>query len=101
MKCSVLAKNTQILVPALYNIAFSKKTKSFGTFWLFFVDKMDFWHYLSNYSKRFNNTLSLQILIYSLLQAKHLVITQEKDDGVKMVLSYLLQRNVSVKLHMI
>ena len=31
---------------------------------------------------------SLQILMCSQLQAKHLVITQEKNDGVKMVLSY-------------
>ena len=47
-------------------------------------------------------TQSLQILIRSLLQAKHLVITQEKDDGVvKMVLSYRLQQNVNVELHMI
>ena len=30
--------------------------------------------------------------MYSLLQAKHLVITQEKDEGVKMVLSYRLQQ---------
>ena len=30
-----------------------------------------------------------------------LVITQEKNDGVKMVLSYRLQQNVSVELHMI
>ena len=36
-----------------------------------------------------------------LLQAKHLVITQEKDDGVKMVLSYRLQQNVGVELYMI
>ena len=46
-------------------------------------------------------TQSLQILICSLLQAKHLMITQEKDDGVKMALSYDLQQNVSVELHMI
>ena len=46
-------------------------------------------------------TQSLQILIRSLLQAKHLVTTQEKDDGVKMVLSYRLQQNVAVELHMI
>ena len=42
-----------------------------------------------------------KILIYSQLQAKHLVIKQGKDDWVKMVLSYCLQRNVSVELHMI
>ena len=35
---------------------------------------------------------SLQILICSLLQEKHLVITREKDIGVKMFLSYLLQK---------
>ena len=44
---------------------------------------------------------SLQILLRSLLQAKHLVITQEKDDGVKIVLSYLLQQNLNDELHMI
>ena len=32
----------------------------------------------------------------SQLQAKHLVITQEKDNVVKMVLSYCLEKNVSV-----
>ena len=37
----------------------------------------------------------------SQLQAKHLVINQEKDDGVKMVLSNRLQQNVSVEQHMI
>ena len=41
------------------------------------------------------------MLICSLLQAKHLVISQEKDDGVSMVLSYRLQQNASVELHMI
>ena len=46
-------------------------------------------------------TQSLQILICSLLQAKHLVITQKKDNGIKMVLSYRLQQNVSVEQHMI
>ena len=40
-------------------------------------------------------------LTCSLLQAKHFVITQEKDDGVNMVLSYRLQQNVGDKLHMI
>ena len=46
-------------------------------------------------------TQSLPILICSLLQAKQLVITQEKIEGVKMVFSYRLQQNVSVELHMI
>ena len=37
-----------------------------------------------------------------LLQQKlALVITQEKDDEVKMVLSYCLQQNVGVELYMI
>ena len=31
---------------------------------------------------------------------KHLVITQEKDDGVKIVIFYRLQQNISVELHM-
>ena len=44
-------------------------------------------------------TQSLQISIFSLLQAKHLVITQ--DDGLTMVLSYCLQQNASVELHMV
>ena len=84
-------------MPAVHKIAISRKTKSFGTFCLFFLDSMDLWHYPSNYSKHSKSTN----LICSLLQAKHLVITQEKDDGVKMVLSYRLQPNVSVELHMI
>ena len=46
-------------------------------------------------------TQSLQILICSLLQVKHLVITQEKDEGVNMVISHRLQQNVGVELHMI
>ena len=38
----------------------------------------------------------------SLLQAKHLLITQDKKDGViKMILSYRLQQYVSVELRMI
>ena len=45
-------------------------------------------------------TQSLQILICSLLQAKHLVITQGKNDWVKMVLSYCLQENVSAELYL-
>ena len=46
-------------------------------------------------------TQNLQILLCSLLQAKHLVITQEKENEVKVVLSYCLQLNVGVKLHTI
>ena len=81
-------------MPAVYKIAISRKTKFFGSFYLFFLDSMDLWHYPSNYSVRFFDKQSLQILICSLLQAKHLVITQEKDDGIKMVLFYCLQQNV-------
>ena len=73
-------------MPALYKIAISRKAKSSGTFRLFFLDSMNL----------IQKTQCLQILICSLLQAKYLVITQEKDDGVKMVLSYRLQQNVSI-----
>ena len=84
-------------MPAVHKIAISTKTKSDGTFSPFFLDSMDLWHYQSNYSK----DQSLQNLICSLLQAKHLMITQEKDNWLKMVLSYRLQQNVSDELHMI
>ena len=58
-------------------VQLSYYTKSSGAFCLFFLDSMDLWHYQSNYSKN----RSLQILLCSLLQAKHLVITQEKTMG--------------------
>ena len=58
---------------------------------------MDLSHYQSNYSK----DLKSANLKCSVLQAKHLMIIQEKDDRVKVVLSYCLQQNVSVQLHMI
>ena len=88
-------------MPAFYKIAFSKKTKSFGTFCLFFLDSMDVWYYLSSYLKRFIDKCSLQTLIYSQLQAKLLVITHEKDNAVMMVLSYRLQQNENSELHFI
>ena len=44
-------KTHTILVPAVHKIAISRKTKSFSTFWLFFLDSLDLWHYQSNYSK--------------------------------------------------
>ena len=84
-------------MPAVHKTAISGETKSFGTFCLFFLDSMDVWHYQSNIQK----TQSLQIVICSLLQAKHLVITQEKNYKVKVVLSYRLQQNVGVEQHMI
>ena len=93
IKRSLPVKILKILVPALYKTAISRKTKSFGTFWLFFLDSMDLWHYLSNYSKRFIDKLC------SLLQAKHLVVTQER--GGKDGPFLCLQQNVGVKLHMI
>ena len=83
-------------MPAVYKLAIFRKTKSFGTFWLFSLDSMDVWHY-----QIIQKTKSLQILICIQLQAKHVMITQEKDDVVKMVLSYRLQQNVGVELHMI
>ena len=52
-------------VPAFHKTAISRKTKSFGTFCPFFLDSMDLSHYPSNYSKRFIEKLSLQILICS------------------------------------
>ena len=82
-------------MPALHKIAISRKTKSFATFCLLFLDSMDVWHYQSNYSKDSKST------ICSLVETKHLVITQEKDDGIKTVLSYGLQQNVSAELPMI
>ena len=60
---------------------------------------MDFWGYQSKHSKRLIDKSSLQISICCLLQAKHLVIAQEKNEELKMVLSYCLQQHVSVKLH--
>ena len=82
-------------MPAVHKIAISKKKLSplvhfvcsFSIVWIFGI-----------INQIIQKTQNLQILIFSLLQAKHLVITQEKDDGVKMVLSYRLQRNVGVEL---
>ena len=51
MKCRLPDKTHKILVPAVHKIAISRKTKSFGTFCLFFLDSRDLWHYQSNYSK--------------------------------------------------
>ena len=41
---------------AVYKIAISRKTKSFGTFWVFFLDRMDLWRYQSKYSKDSTST---------------------------------------------
>ena len=57
MKCSLLVKSIKkILVPAVHKIAMLRKTKSFGTFCLFFLDSMDLWVYQSNYSKDSKST---------------------------------------------
>ena len=53
------------------------------------------------FKKIYRQMKFLQIVICCLLQAKHLVITQDKDEGVKMVFSHLLQLNVDVELHII
>ena len=53
-----------------------------------------------SFNQIIQKTQSLQYLISSVLQAKHLVITLEKDDCSKVVLSYRLQQNVGVELHM-
>ena len=66
-------------MPAVHKIAISRKTKCFGTFCLFFLDSMG----LCIINRNIQKTRSLQISICSLLQAKHLVITQGKDDGNK------------------
>ena len=46
----------KISVPALHKIAISRKTKSFGTFCLFFFDSMVVWHYQSKYLKDSKST---------------------------------------------
>ena len=63
MKCSLPVRSTQILVPTPHKIAISRQTKFFGTFWLFFLDRMDLLHYQS---QNIQKTQSLQILICSL-----------------------------------
>ena len=98
-------------MPVVPKTAISRKTKSFGTFcfsiaWIIFFLSILYYSFSIAWifgiiNQIIQKTQSLQILICSLLQAKHLVITQEKDDGVKMVLSYCLQQNVGVELHMI
>ena len=70
-------------MPAFYKITISRKTKSFGTFCLLFLDIMDLWHHQSKYSNKFIEKYSMQILICSLLQPKYLVITQEKKRASK------------------
>ena len=83
-------------MPALHKIAISRKTKSFDTFVYSFIIAWIF----GIINQIIQKTQSLQILICSLLQEKHLVITQEKDDRVKMVFFHRLQQNVSVELHL-
>ena len=94
MKC---IETHKFLVPAVRKMRFLEKPSSlvhffypFSIAWMFGI-----------INQFIQKTQSLQILICRLLQAKHLVITQERDDGVKMVLSYRLQQNVGVELHMI
>ena len=67
--------------------AIHARAKELSTSWLFFLYTMDFCHYPSKHSKRVIKKLTLQTLIRSLLQEKHLVITQEKDERVMMALS--------------
>ena len=43
-------------MPTVHKIAISRKSKSFGTFCLFFLDSMDLWHYQSNHSKDSKST---------------------------------------------
>ena len=90
-------------MPALHKTAISRKTKSFGTFWAFLLDSMDLWHLFIKLFKTIDQKIKFTNLnMCSLLQAKHLLITQDKKDGVvKMILSYRLQQYVGVELHMI
>ena len=82
-------------------IAISTKPKFFGTFCLFFLDYREY-RSLAISIKIFKTIVlkmrSLINLICSQLQAKHLVNTQEKKTGIKMVLFYVLQQNISVEL---
>ena len=75
MKCSLPVKNIQNVVPTVHKIAISRETKSFGTVCLFFLDSMDLF---GIFNQIIQKTQCLQIVICSLLQAKLLVITQEK-----------------------
>ena len=62
------------------------------------------WHQVGLASRRRHRVGDIdpsRPLICGPLQAKHLVITQDENDGVKMVPFYGLQQNVSVKQHMI
>ena len=43
-------------MPTIHKIAICRKTKSFGTFCLFFLDSIDFWHNQSNYLKDSKST---------------------------------------------
>ena len=95
MKCSLPVRKHKILLTTFYKIAISRKTKFFGTSWLFFLDSMDLWQY--PFKKNHRKTMS-QIFV---CKAKDLVITQGKEKEAKMVLSYFLQQNVGVELHMI
>ena len=84
-------------MPTVHEIAISRKTKSFGTFCLFFLGSMDLWYYQSNYSKDSKSTnFNMQPT-----PSKTLGEYPRKKDEVKMVLSYRLQQNVSAKLHRI
>ena len=84
-------------MPAVHKIAISRKTKSVGTFCQFFLNSMYLWHYQSNYSKDSKSTN----FDMNPPPSKTLGDHPRKDNGVKMVLSYRLQQNVSVELHMI
>ena len=59
-------------MPAFHKTAMSRKTNSFGTFCVFFLDSMN----LGIINQIIQKTQCLQTLICSLLQAKHLVITR-------------------------
>ena len=51
-------------------------------------NRMDLDSIINQIIQKTHRKMKSTILICNLFQAKHLEITQEKDDGVKMVLSY-------------
>ena len=100
MKCSLPVRNTQNFSACPHKkLQFLEKLSplvhfgcSFSIAWIFGI----IYQFIQKDSSK---NESRQILICSLLQAKYLVITKEKDERVKMVLSYGLQQKVSVELY--
>ena len=94
MKCSLLVKTPILWCLHFTKLQFLEKVSPlvhhgyfFSISWIFgIINQITQKDSLKNEVYKF--------LICSLLQTKHLVITQEKDDRVKVALSYRLQQNV-------